>query len=483
MNIYTFLTLLPFLVFIYLLLGKKYSLLLCSFITLLLFLFFSIFTWQILPAAVISSFQSGLKTGIDILLIIVGALFFLDFLRFHHIIDHLIKYLESVSSDYRVQVIILAWFLENFIEGIAGFGTPSTIVAPILVGLGFTPITAVVLALLGNSISVVFGAVSTPIRTGFASLPEMGIPIFSAALSWVGILIPVFMLWVVVKARNRPIKDFISALPFVLWSGFVYIVCTYIFSLFIPELASILGSITGYILCFLSLKIKIFTPSPNISLNTFSDNFRPATLLKTFSPYIVFILLVILGKLAIGSVLNPGLIFITTTLLFSLLWPTKINHLKNIFFKAAKSSLDPFLVIFIMSTIVSLLTNSSQNVSGLISMSDTLVASIKSIGIVMLSPFIGAFGSFITGSATVSNIMFGTLLYKSSIEIGVAPVLVLSLQLVGAAIGNMIALSDMITAEIVVGLKNKESVVISKIFPFCFILVILLTLLGLILQG
>jgi len=478
-NIYTFLTLLPFLVFLYLLLAKKLSLLLCSLITLLLFLFFSIFTWQILPPAIYTSFSSGLKVGLDIFLIIVGALFFLDFLRHHHIIDHLIKYLESVSSDYRVQVIILAWFLENFIEGIAGFGTPSTIVAPILVGLGFTPVTAVVLALLGNSISVVFGAVSTPIRTGFATLPELGVATFSAALSWVAIIIPVFMLWVVVKAKKRPISEFIAALPFALWSGFTYIFSTYLVALFIPELAAILGSIIGFSIIFISLKLKIFTPKTSISLNTTTDSFRPTTLLKTFSPYIVFILFLILSKLYFGKVSNPGLIFILTTIIFSLLWPTKTSHLKNIFIKSVKSALNPFLVIVFMSTIVAILTNSGLNSSGLISMSDTLVSSIKSIGIIFLSPFIGAFGSFITGSATVSNIMFGQLLYKASVETGVIPVLVLSLQLVGAAIGNMIALSDMVTAEIVVGLKNGESELISKLFPFTISLIILLSLIGL----
>jgi len=478
-NIYTFLTLLPFLIFLYLLLAKKLSLLLCSLFTLLLFLFFSIFTWQIFPSAIYTSFSSGLKVGLDIFLIIVGALFFLDFLRHHHIIDHLIKYLESVSSDYRVQVIILAWFLENFIEGIAGFGTPSTIVAPILVGLGLNPVTAVILALLGNSISVVFGAVSTPIRTGFATLPELGIASFSAALSWVAIIVPVFMLWVVVKAKKRPINEFITALPFALWSGFTYIISTYLVALIIPELASILGSIIGFIIIFISLKLKIFTPKTSISLNTSADSFRPTTLLKTFSPYVVFILFLILSKLFFGTVFNPGLIFIITTIIFSLLWPTKTSHLKNIFLKSAKSALNPFLVIVFMSTIVAILTNSGLNSSGLVSMSDTLVSSIKSIGIIFLSPFIGAFGSFITGSATVSNIMFGQLLFKASSEMNIAPVLVLSLQLVGAAIGNMIALSDMVTAEIVVGLKNRESELISKIFPFTISLIILLSLIGL----
>lgn len=479
MNIYTFLTLLPFLIFLYLLLAKKLSLLLCSLITLLLFTFFSIFTWQIFPSAIFTSLSSGFKVGLDIFLIIIGALFFLDFLRHHHIIDHLIKYLESVSSDYRVQVIILAWFLENFIEGIAGFGTPSTIVAPILVGLGFTPITAVILALLGNSISVVFGAVSTPIRTGFATLPEMGIATFSAALSWVAIIIPVFMLWIVVKSKKRSIQEFFTALPFALWSGFTYIISTYFVSLFIPELASILGSIIGFFIVFISLKFKIFTPKTSISLNNSADSFRPATLLKTFSPYIIFILFLILSKLYFGKVSNPGLIFMITTIIFSLLWPTKSTHLKNIFFKSIKSALDPFFVIVFMSIIVALLTQSGQNSSGLISMSDTLVSSIKSIGIILLSPFIGAFGSFITGSATVSNIMFGQLLYKASTEMNIAPVLVLSLQLVGAAIGNMIALSDMVTAEIVVGLKNRESELISRIFPYTFFLILLLALLGL----
>ena len=75
--------------------------------------------------------------------------------------------------------------------------------------------------------------------------------------------------------------------------------------------------------------------------------------------------------------------------------------------------------------------------------------------------------------------MFGQLLFKASGQLHVAPVLVLSLQLVGSAIGNMIALSDMITAEIVVGIKNQESQLIRRLLPFCLPLIALTAFIGL----
>lgn len=81
--------------------------------------------------------------------------------------------------------------LENFLEGTAGFGTPSTVVAPLLIGLGLPPLQAVVITLLGNSASVVFGAAGTPIRVGFAGLDTAAVPclIYVLLAGVIGLLI------------------------------------------------------------------------------------------------------------------------------------------------------------------------------------------------------------------------------------------------------------------------------------------------------
>lgn len=71
--------------------------------------------------------------------------------------------LADLSEDPRIQVLLVAWFFGLFMEGAAGFGTPVALAAPLLVSLGFSPVKAVALTLIGHAVGVSFGAVGTPV--------------------------------------------------------------------------------------------------------------------------------------------------------------------------------------------------------------------------------------------------------------------------------------------------------------------------------
>ncbi|KPF98016.1 hypothetical protein IP87_09385, partial [beta proteobacterium AAP121] len=71
--------------------------------------------------------------------------------------------LASLTAKPALQALLVAWLLALFFEGAAGFGTPVALAAPMLVGLGFAPVHAVVLALLGHAAGVSFGALGTPV--------------------------------------------------------------------------------------------------------------------------------------------------------------------------------------------------------------------------------------------------------------------------------------------------------------------------------
>ena len=72
---------------------------------------------------------------------------------------------SSVSSDQRVQVVIIAFCFGALLEALAGFGTPVAICGVMLVGLGFRPIKAVAVALVADTAPVAFGAIAIPIIT------------------------------------------------------------------------------------------------------------------------------------------------------------------------------------------------------------------------------------------------------------------------------------------------------------------------------
>ena len=468
-----YLSLLPFLVFILLLIFLRRELLFSSLFIFLLLIIELFFVWKIFPPVFFSSIAKGFTIALDILVIVTGAIFFLETLRSRGIINRVVSRLSSFFTDYRVQVIVLAWFFENFLEGTAGFGVPAAIVAPLLIGLGLAPLQAVIIALLGNSTSVVFGAVGTPISLGFAAIADARTPIYAALFNYVGILVPAFILFTSVYQLPHRFRLFREALPFALWSGFAFTAPSF-FSVFLgQEFPSIIGSVVGLGLVILSTHFGLFLPPVNRSLVPRSPESIKSSCFLDFSPYLLLVFLLIIGKITFPR-LNPGYIFIIAALPF-----TVFRNLPTSLISALIRAIPAFLIVAVMSSFTQLATNSDQNSSGLPSIILSLSSFLHSSSLSFFAPFIGAFGSFITGSATVSNLMFGSLLHSAAISFGQNPALILGLEVSGAAAGNMIALADILAAETIVGLKNQERrVIIGVIFP-CLIYLFLLGLIGL----
>ena len=110
---------------------------------------------------------------------------------------------------------------------------------------------------------------------------------------------------------------------------------------------------------------------------------------------------------------NPGLAFLITGVPIAAIWGRKGIFSKSLT-SAIKGSLTPFLVIISMSTTVQLMINSDLNISDWLSSLATISKVFEINSLPFFAPFIGAFGGFITGSVTVSNIMFGNFLTSAS---------------------------------------------------------------------
>jgi lactate permease len=481
----------PFVLFFILLLWKKTPLFWVSLITLVFVILLAWFYWQVYPIYILGSLAKGFFVAFDILIIIFGAIFFLEVMRETKIIENIGYYLESVSKDLRVQVILLAWFFENFLEGTAGFGTPSIIVAPLLIGLGISPINAVIIAILGNSTSGVFGAAGTPIKVGFGALGGDSIPITAATLNLVGILVPVFMLWFLTKSRQNSKKEFIEALPFALWAGAAFTIPSILTVSIGQEFPSILGSVIGLALVLLTLKLGIFVPKKEKELiDTPCKTSLP--LAKVLFPYLLLIILLIAGKFIFGTsgflvpimikhtfaYFNPGFVFLVVGILAILVFKRDSKFFKSSLNLAFKKSMGPFLVITFMSAISQIMVNSVNNPNSLPSMIEYLAIYFKNNLLPLWAPVVGAFGSFLTGSVTISNLMFGNFLATAAVDLGFGINKILALTVVGAAAGNMIALADIMAAEAAVGIKNNERNVLKGVIIPCVIYVGLVGLIG-----
>lgn len=487
------LSILPLVIFLLLLLGNKTSLLTAAALALLSTFGATLFYWQILPAYALHSSLKGFLVALDIFIIIFGAVFFLEILQELKVIDNLSYYLESFSKDYRIQVILLAWFLENFLEGTAGFGTPLVIVVPLLISIGLPPLTAVVISLIGNSTAGVFGAVGTPIRVGLAGLGSLAIPRYASLINGVGFLVPIFMIWILAAGQKDGWKHFWEGLPFAFWSGLAFVVPSAISVVLGQEFPSILGAAIGVTLVLLTTRLGLFLPK---NVRTLQPAKRPAVtlpLLRVIFPYCLLISLLIMGKLFLQNTItipllagikhtfnlfNPGFAFILAAIPLIFRWgkPKALVFLKLKL--AFRRTLEPFWVIVCVSIMTQLMFNSGHNFSGLSSMLELIAKNFEVPFLPFLAPFVGAFGAFITGSVTLSNIMFGNFLKIASETLKFNSDKILSLGLVGAAAGNMIALADMLSAEAVAGLKNQERSILKGVIIPCLIYVFLAGLVG-----
>src|SRR3989344_1404293 len=136
----------------------------------------SIFVWKMNTNWILASSIKGALTAFNIMLIIFGALCLMYTIKAAKLMDAIIEDFKILTPDSRLQTIIIAWLFVAFLEGIAGFGTPAAITAPLLLILGFPALVAVSLPLIFDTIPVTFGAVGVPITIGLkTSVPNLSL--------------------------------------------------------------------------------------------------------------------------------------------------------------------------------------------------------------------------------------------------------------------------------------------------------------------
>ncbi len=452
-------------------------------------LLISFFYWFVFKDFIVASFFKSFFVAFDILLIIFGALLFLDYLKKTGRIERIEKKLVGISSDRRVQAIIIVWFFGSFIEGMAGFGTPAAITAPLLVAIGFPAILAVVLALIGNSTAVVFGAVGTPINVGFAGLDTLFVSELSAFINlFAGLLVPLLLVWTINVYEKKSFKDLWGMVPFSLWAGLCFLLPYFLLSFIGPEFPSLLGSVIGLFIVIFTTKKGLFVPKESVSKSSFFDN----SALRDFFPYILLVVFLLLGKYVMPSISllfaegvshsfsfnNPGFIFFFTIAVLSVFSKKFVGFFSSVE-KSLKTLFYPFIAVLFITGIVQLLIVSSNNFSNLPGMLDQLTIFLLNDVFLIFSPILGVFGSFLSGSATVSNILFGALQVNAAQIIGVSGFLVLALQVVGAGIGNMLSLTNIVAAQATVNLKGMELIILKRTLVPALIYLLVVIIIGL----
>ena len=243
--------------------------------------------WQVPALQVAAASINGLVVAFTVLYIIFGAILLLNTLQEGGALKTIRQGFTDITPDRRVQVIIIAWLFGSFIEGSAGFGTPAAVAVPLLVGLGFPGMAAVVAGMIIQSTPVSFGAAGTPIlvgvNTGLSADPaiaeyalQRGFTDWNAFLALIGLrvailhavagtLVPLILVAAMTRffGPNRSLAEGLQVWKFALFAALAmtapYVAAAWLLG---PEFPALLGSLAGLAIVVTAARAGFLVPRP-----------------------------------------------------------------------------------------------------------------------------------------------------------------------------------------------------------------------------
>lgn len=215
----------------------------CS-ITLLITFLLSIFLFKMkITNAITAVLEGSLIALWPIMIVIIAAIFTYNLSLETKSMDKIKMMLSSITSDQRIQVLILAWGFGGFLEAVAGYGTAVAIPASILASLGFNPLFAAVICLIANTVPTAFGAVGIPVIT-LAQILDLNIFDLSYAVSIQLVLFIIIVPFILVIMTKQSIKGLKGVFFITLMSGLSFAIPQVLVAKYLgAQLPALIGSI------------------------------------------------------------------------------------------------------------------------------------------------------------------------------------------------------------------------------------------------
>jgi lactate permease len=413
--------------------------------------------------------------------------------------------LPALTSDRMMQGLLLGWVFASFLQGMGGFGVPVAVVAPILVGLGFGPIQAVIMAAVGHGWAVTFGSLATSFIALMATtgLPgELLAPDSALLLGVAGFFSGSVVAYVAAGwrglLRGLPAIAVLSAVM-----GTVqYLLATHGLWTLGATGASLVGLATMVGLC----RLPMYRGDPASAVDSLSDVTqtdvapaspgRPRSLMVGLSAYGVLIVLAFAINLipvlqTTFNQLHFTLHFPALTTTFDWQTPAEAGRQISLFGHPGAILLYASLIAYVIywragyyrpgairrifSRVTHGAVTSSLGIAAKVGMATVMAHAgmtfllargiSENVGMMAypaVAPFIGVLGAFMTGSATNSNVVFGALQQQTAGLLGANAALILAAQAAGGALGSIFAPAKVIVGCSTVGLGGKEGHVIGR---------------------
>ncbi|MFZ9856060.1 MAG: L-lactate permease [Limisphaerales bacterium] len=393
------------------------------------------------------------------------------------------RQVAGVSTDHRIQALLIAYSFGAFMEGAAGFGSPVAVTGALMIGLGFRPLEAAKLALIGNTAPVAYGALGTPLIT-LAKVTNLDLGDLSAM---VGRQLPLFSLivpfWLVVAQAGW--RGMIGVWPACLVSGLSFAVLQFAVSNFhgpwLVDIISAVGSM-GALVVFM----RVWRPSDVPVTPSQVRDPESGSAWRAWVPWVFLTLFVFVWglpsvKAALNGILAPSfevpglhkmvmkvppvvahpepeaavfslnLLSATgTALLFAGLCAGMVLGLGPLRLMRIYGETLWSLRVSLLTIALMLALGFTTRYSG----TDTtmgLAMAATGAWFPFFSPLIGWLGVALTGSDTSSNVLFGNLQHVTAQQLGLSPVLMAASNSSGGVMGKMIDAQSIVVASVATG--------------------------------
>jgi lactate permease len=434
----------------------------------------------------------------------------------------------KISSDQRLQAVIIAFSFGALLEALAGFGTPVAITSVMLIALGFKPIKAAAVALVANTAPVAFGAIAIPIVT-LSQITGMDKQDLGSMVGrqtpFLALIVPFILVFIVDGLRGLR-----QTWPAVFIGGFTFALAQFLCSNYLSvELTDVAASLASVLAMVLFLQVwqpseplvgeresagggpypavagaESFDPAMEDEIRRRDDTKHdtPTDILRGYAPYLIIIVVFSLAQLGPIKDFLAG-----RTHLFQ--WPgLHVTNAKGEAIKSITFKFDWLAAAGTLLLISGLLTMAALRIkprAALNAYGATLnqlkwailtVAAVLGLAYVMnlsgqsvtlglwaagaggafafLSPLIGWLGTAITGSDTSSNSLFGALQVAAAKDAGIDPLLLAASNSSGGVLGKMISPQNLAIGAAAVGMAGQEGELFRRVFKWSIGLVLLM---------
>ncbi|MFP6863710.1 L-lactate permease [Pseudomonas sp.] len=326
----------------------------------------------------------------------------------------------------------------------------------------------------------------------------------------VGTVMPLIMVLMLTRffGTEKSWKAGFAVLPFAIFAGLAFTIPYALTGVFLgPEFPSLAGGLIGLAIVTSAARMGFLLPKTTwdfapadkwpaewlgtVEMKLDQLTAKPMSALRAWLPYVLVGVLLVISRVfpevsaaLKGVMLNfpdllgetgvsanfqplylPGGILVTVVLATFFFHGMKLRELGSAVKESSGVLLSAGFVLLFTVPMVRILINSGVNAAELSSMPILMARwAADSVGGIypLLAPSVGALGAFIAGSNTVSNMMFSQFQFGVASSLGISSALIVAVQAIGAAAGNMVAIHNVVAASATVGLLGREGSILRK---------------------